>query len=365
MSTSKTNRREKIDGHPGLYRLPSGKVQARFRDNTGKVRDRTYPNLTAAVRAKNGVDAADRSQRADSRTPFKRYAAEWIDTYRGRRRGGAKRVTIDSYADTLRTHAIPFFGTARLDQIDPPMLKRYIAHLERQGYAPASIRRFYAPVRALLATAYEDGLLTRPVNIRVVLEHAQERPRRQALTAEQTAALLAEIPDEHLDLALFYATTGARLSEPLALRWRDIQLDDDGQPSVTFPRSKTDAGLKPIRLTPGMAKALTRRRAAADAGPDDFVFPSVRGTELDGRNWRRRVFAPAAERAGIPWATPHTLRHGVATAMAEQGHGPTDIARALRHADGGRLAMQTYIHADAPNVAFLDDHVRARRNPTG
>jgi integrase len=353
--TAGPRKREKIPGHPGLYRNPNGTVTARFRDQHGKVRDRAYRNLTLAVRAKKGIDAATSTgERASSRTPFRRYAQEWIDGYRGRRAGGAKQSTIDSYADALRNHAIPFFGTARLDQIDPPMLKRYIAHLERQGYAPATIRRNYAPVRALLATAYEDGLLTRPVNIRVVLEHANQPERRPALTADQTAALLAEIPDDHLDLALFYATTGARLSEPLALRWRDLELDDAGAPTVRFPRSKTAAGLKPIRLTPDMAQALTRRRADSGAGPDELVFPSSTGTELDGRNWRRRVFKPAAKAAGVPRAVPHQLRHGVATLMAAKGAEPHDIARQLRHADGGRLAMQTYIHPDAPNVAYLD-----------
>ena len=181
------------------------------------------------------------------------------------------------------------------------MLKRYIAHLERQGYTPASIRRFYAPVRALLATAYEDGLLSRPVNIRVVLEHAQATPRRPALTGDQTAALLAEIPAEHLDLALFFATTGARLSEPASLRWRDLTTDDDGYPIVTFPRSKTDAGLKPIRLTPGMAEVLTARRAGMPwATPDDLVFPSTIGTEMHARNWRRRVSSRPPSAPGSP-----------------------------------------------------------------
>lgn len=28
---------------------------------------------------------------------------------------------------------------------------------------------------------------------------------------------------------------------------------------------------------------------------------------------------PAAERAGVPWATPHMMRHGAATLMAERG----------------------------------------------
>jgi hypothetical protein len=35
----------------------------------------------------------------------------------------------------------------------------------------------------------------------------------------------------------------------------------------------------------------------------------------------------------------------------------------LRHADGGRLAQRTYIHSDAPDVAFIDAALRAARQP--
>ena len=47
---------------------------------------------------------------------------------------------------------------------------------------------------------------------------------------------------------------------------------------------------------------------------------------MDDHNYRRRVFKPAAKRAGVPWATPHKLRHGMASLMAEHGYGAADIA---------------------------------------
>lgn len=362
MSTPNRKRpaREKIDGHKGFYRNPNGRVQARFRGPNGKVVDRTWDTLTLAIRGKAQIMAGDRQ--VASRAPFKRYALDWVANYRGRKAGGASEDTRASYKLLLEKQAIPFFGTTRLDRIDPPALKRYIAHLEGQGFAAATVRRYFAPVRALLADAFDNGHITREVNVRIVLEKAQDRPRRR-LTAQETAALLEQIPERHADVALLFATTGARLSEPFPLRYRDFGHDADGHPVVRFPRSKTEAGLKPVRLTPAMAQAITRRRAAAGAGPDDLVFPSVRGLERTGRSWRRRVFDPAAERAGVPWATPHMLRHGVATLMNATGATPADIARVLRHADGGRLAQQTYVHPDAPDVTFLDE-VFSARNPT-
>jgi hypothetical protein len=41
--------------------------------------------------------------------------------------------------------------------------------------------------------------------------------------------------------------------------------------------------------------------------------------------------------------------------MAEQGYEAHDIARTLRHADGGALAQRTYMHPKARRVDFLVD----------
>jgi integrase len=68
------------------------------------------------------------------------------------------------------------------------------------------------------------------------------------------------------------------------------------------------------------------------------------------------MFETGAKRAGVEWATPHDLRHGLATLMDKHGFTASRIAAHLGHADGGVLAQRTYIHAeiaDAPD--FIDD----------
>jgi integrase len=70
----------------------------------------------------------------------------------------------------------------------------------------------------------------------------------------------------------------------------------------------------------------------------------------------RIVFKPAADAAGLPWATPHKLRHGLASLMNEQGYTPAQIAAQLGHADGGVLALRTYVHAEGiSEPAFIDE----------
>jgi integrase len=52
---------------------------------------------------------------------------------------------------------------------------------------------------------------------------------------------------------------------------------------------------------------------------------------------------------------PHTVRHGMATLMAEHGYSPGQIAAHLGHADGDALALRTYIHTEgAGSVEFVD-----------
>lgn len=119
-------------------------------------------------------------------------------------------------------------------------MREYIADLAGKGMAPSSVRRHFAPVRALLATAYDDGLLTRnpAAGVRVIVRDTRPaRPKR--LTPEQTTALLERMPAKHADMACFLAATGVRISEALGARWGDLGAALHGQPVFRVRRAAT------------------------------------------------------------------------------------------------------------------------------
>lgn len=281
----------------------------------------------------------------------------WLQNYNGRTARGLSESTRASYRDAIERCAIPFFRTTPLERIDPPMVRKYIAHLASQGLAPNSVRRMYAPVRALLATAYDDGQLrSNPAaGVRVIVKDARPRSPKW-LSADETRALLAEIPAKHADLAYLLAATGVRISEALNARWGDIGPDASGRIVLHIPEAKTEAGRREIVLSPETVRRLTARRSqSAYAASSDPIFATRTGTAIDPHNWRKNVFNPAATRAGVPWATPHKLRHGMASLMASQGYSASQIAAHLGHADGGVLALRTYIHSEQPSADFMDD----------
>ena len=351
--TNDTRRAVAVPNHPGIFRKGS-RYQVRYR-HRGRQAARSFRTLTEAKRFKSSVDAGE--AQPTSREPFRAYALRWLDSYTGRTERGLSDTTRAGYRDAVTRLALPFFGTVPLDQIDPPMIRAYIKHLADRGLAPASVRGMYAPIRAMLATAYEDGQIkTNPAaGVRVVVKDKRAR-KPKSLSPAADRDLLAAMPAAHADLAFFLASTGCRISEALNTRWRDFGPDEDGRLAVRISVSKTEAGLRSVPLSPEMARRLTRRRSEARfASEDDPIFPSRTGTLIDPRNWRRYVFAPAAKAAGVPWATPHKLRHGLASLMAREGHSAAQIATHLGHADGGVLAMRTYIHAQGLESAeFID-----------
>lgn len=340
--------------YPGVYKR--GERYVVVYHQRGRQHKRAFRTLTEARRFKSAADGG--ASVPTARRTVVDYAGGWLDGYTGRTSYGLAESTRASYKDVVDRVIVPYFRRVapalKLDELRPSDVRSFIAHLAAQGHKPATVRRYFAPLRAMLATAFEDGLtdINAAAGVRVVVPGASRR-QVQRLTPVQTRALLAEIPADHADLVYLLAATGLRIGEALALDWADYGHDEDG-PLLTVNTSKTRAGLRTIALSPQTARVLDLRRSRGDGA--GLIFSSTTGGAIDARSWRRRVFAPAAGRAGVAWATPHSLRHGMASLMADHGYSAAQIATQLGHADGGALALRVYVHPErmaAP--AFVDE----------
>src|SRR5262249_22136425 len=157
-----------------------------------------------------------------------------------------------------------------------------------RGLAPGSVRNLLAPVRALLATAFEEGLIrSNPAaGLRIVqrVEVAESEQRAKALSEEELRALLYEIPAEWRLFFEFLGHTGLRIGEAVALTWADV---DFGKQRVhvrkrlyrgRFDAPKSRYGRRAVPLSPGLGQALWRLRGAcADDAP---VFTTATGTRI-------------------------------------------------------------------------------------
>jgi len=130
-------------------------------------------------------------------------------------------------------------------------------------------------------------------------------------------------------LAMFMFLTGARISEALAVQWKDI---DFQKRTVLIKQTKVGAERRahlPTELVVAIANLPKNR-------PTPFQY-QTRGAVLT--TWLR-----TCDRAGIPRRNLHACRHGFATAMLHAGYDAVTVAKR-----GGwktpRHVFETYGHA--------------------
>jgi integrase len=348
--------------HTGVYKRGESYYFS-FNVDGRTIKMRAGTKISDAIAAKRETESArDRGQRVVASTaPFLPWALnEWLPSYGGRTGQMISERTRHEYERELRKWATPFFGSTRLSHMTRPLIKQYIAHLQKPEHtlADSTVRRILAPLTAALADAADDGLIAsnpaagvKVPSRRQIVEGDDEVVK--ALSTDELARLVAVIDPRWQLLIELLAATGLRINEALALRWRDIALGST--PSLRVVRAikknqqekigppKSRAGRRTVPLPSSLAMALRLRRAEAEwSEADDLVFPSSTGTAMSDNNLRSRVLAPAAKAAGVPWIGFHTLRHTCATLLFAQGRNIRQVSAWLGHADPS-FTLRTYV----------------------
>jgi integrase len=350
---------------PGIYRRGS-RYSVVYRDPGGKQRKRSARTLAEARDLKSALraDIARGEYRALSRVTFAEYASEWLESYTGRTSRGVREATLRDYRRVMEKRAIPFFARLRLAEIEPRDVKRYVTSVAAEGLSRNTIRLALAPVRALFATALEEGLIrSNPATgIRLPRQAADEAKEEdsKALTEEELGQVIAASPLEWRTFVRFLAETGLRVGEAIALRWSDVDL---GRRRVKVSRRfykgdfappKSRYGKRTVPLSVGLGKELWLRRGSA--GDDALVFPSRHGGVVNASTAFRAVQA-AGKAAGIERVGPHTLRHSCATRLFRNGLNAKQVQLWLGH-HSPAFTLATYVHLladDLPEVDFLDE----------
>ena len=239
-------------------------------------------------------------------------------------------------------------------------LRAFIAAGHRRGLSPRSLQRRLSAIRSFYAWLLKRGTIgsSPAAGLR-----APKAPRKlpQVLDADE-AVRLVELPTDaplglrdRALLELFYSS-GLRLSELCALRWRDF--DADGSMVTVLGK-----GSRQRRVPVGSfaRKALAEWRAEQGGDEAAPVFPGRGGGPITPRAVQYRIRQLAVRQGLFKPVHPHMLRHSFASHVLESSGDLRGVQELLGHADLG--TTQIYTHLDFQHLARVYDgaHPRAKR----
>lgn len=259
------------------------------------------------------------------------------------------------YAEVWDGHVLPRLGDYQLRQLRPAVIEdELVVAMLSDGVGLATVRKAFYMLRSCLAYAVKRDLL--PYNpAREVTLPRGSRPVVKPLAPETVERMRAGLPLRDATLLSLMYGAGLRPGEALALgddsvRERTLLIES----SISFGAEKDTKTRKAraVRLLGPVAQDLAEYRLATakERLGSRYLFPRPDGEpwrDHDFRNWRRRVFKPAARRAlGLgesePTPRPYDLRHTfvslliaegrtIAYVAAQAGHSPEECARTYLH----------------------------------
>jgi len=261
-------------------------------------------------------------------------------------------TTLATRRILLETHVIPFLKPkTRVTDLTSGHARRLVVHLRKKGLAGSSVRSTVGALSAILNHAAQEEWVPRNVCrdlVRGDLPSGQRETEPRYLTVAEVESLLSKLSDEFRPVAACCYFAALRVSEALALRWSDVDLDGA---RISIKAGKTAASVADVPLLPRLAAELKAHRERqgrlgfSRIAQDALVFQTLTGRPQSRRNALRAVNV-ASERAdlvpeGAEFVGPHDLRHSFAAYAFSIGLTPPEIARAMRHSNS-RVTMMVY-----------------------
>jgi len=269
------------------------------------------------------------------------------------------------YRYLLRKWVLPALGDLRLRDVAPADIEQLLQQLARAGRAAKTARHVQQCAAAIFRLARRLRHYSGDLPTDGAQPHRGQAAVRPALSWDQARALIAALPPPIDTLALLLATTGLRIGEACALRWRSIRVDlGVVQVRENYvlghygpPKSSRSTGDVPLPRAVQLQLQRLRQRRAWIA-PEDPVFAARNGRPLDQHNAAARILKPAARRLGIPWASWHCFRHTAASLTDQLGLTEAERQKLLRHTAASMTLH--YTHADRERIRQAVDQLADR-----
>jgi site-specific recombinase XerD len=288
-------------------------------------------------------------KRRQNKDPLLAHVQNYFESYLRQVRGASPH-TVRAYGNSLRLFFL-FLAkrkksrveNLRIDDIQAEHVLAFLAHVESyRGNQAATRNCRLAAIRSFVAHLIRHDTISRAEQYQRILAIPSKRaPRRSAtyLEPEEVQQIIHQIDGTERNatrdraLLLFLYNTGARISEALAVRPRDLHLNRPRQVRLVGKGNKE-------RYCPLWTETATslRQLTLSPNSNDQPIFLNSRGQPIT-RDGAAHIISKYVRRAADgdsllqkKRVTPHILRHSCAVALLQSGVDLTVIRDYLGHA---------------------------------
>jgi site-specific recombinase XerD len=214
-------------------------------------------------------------------------------------------------------------------------LERYLAELDRRGFAGSTRRRKVASIRSFFSFLQDAGIIQLSPALKLIPPE-RERNEPRVLSEGEYKRLLEAVRGDIRDQAIIelILQTGLRLTEVARLHVNHVSLPSKISKEPGYVGSVTVLGKgrkqRSVTLNYKACRAIKNYLAVRPDVTDSHLFISKFRNGLSARAIEHRVTKHLKE-AGIPNASVHTLRHTFATHTIKRGTKLEVVRQALGH----------------------------------
>lgn len=222
-------------------------------------------------------------------------------------------------------HIEPFMGERPINAITFQEVSDWIEYKRKEGYAPATCNRFLAVLRSIFGLAQQRGAIMDRSPCAGVKAFQVPGGRERFLSRREARDLFLELecnPCREASAIILLILTGARKSEIIRARWRDV---DFGRGLLTVPISKSGRPRK-ITLSSAAMKILREMKKTAAS---EWLFPA--------KNSQKPVsdifyfWNKIRKKIGLSDVRIHDLRHTFASILVSMGQSLFIAQKLLGH----------------------------------
>lgn len=231
-------------------------------------------------------------------------------------------------SDRFLFKLVSYWKDTLVRSINSGKVRQAAVALYPNGSAATRNRHVIVPMQAVINHA-ADMDLCRHLKVK---RFPVETKKKEPATWEWVQAFMAHASPHLAALCCFMFLTGARISEALNVRWKDLDLSNG---KALIRQSKVRAERK-AHMPAVLVEAVANIRSNREPSSKVFKYSSL--------NSARSPWRGAVQRAGIKPLTYHACRHGFATSMLHKGVDPITVAK-LGGWKSAQHVFATYGHA--------------------